>query len=412
VKAVIVRSALLSGVLALSFAPLAQATSSVNQTAVDNGITFLNTKVAADGHVGASASETGWSAIAYAAAGSTYDTVQTAGGTDLLTYLMANPPSAAASATDWERSILAITADHHNPYNFGGTDYVAKLKTFVSAGQIGSATASNDDYFGLMALMAAGIDPADSVAANEITYILGQQKADGGFSYSTDPSLGSDVDDTAAALMALEAAKFAGQNQNAFDAAVAKATAYMLGTQNADGGFPYDPLTPPAWGGPVSNVSTTSWVVMALTALGQDSGTPYDDAQAYIRGAQNADGSFPYEAPAAGDVFDTAPAVTALAGGTYPFKVYNGVIPDQDPVASPTPTPTPTPMPTPTPDVLGASIAPTPTPTPAVLGASTGVLPTVGELSNYLLLLMALAIATAAGVAVYLRQRRRLRNQA
>jgi hypothetical protein len=142
-------------------------------------------------------------------------------------------------------------------------------------------------------------------------------------------------------------------------------------------------------------------------ALGQQSGTPSDEAQAYLRGAQQSDGSFPYQAPAPGDVFDTAPAVTALAGGTYPFKIFNGVIP-REVAQNPTPTPTPTPTPAPT-------ATPTPSPTPAVLGASTapgsggasgGTLPAVGELSNALLLLLALAIATAAGVGVYLRQRR------
>jgi hypothetical protein len=149
---------------------------------------------------------------------------------------------------------------------------------------------------------------------------------------------------------------------------------------------------------------------MALAALGQDSTAASTDAQSYIRGTQAVDGSFPYQAPAPGDVFNTAPAVTALAGGTYPFKVYNGVIPEQnDPSPSPSPTPTASPTPTSTP-----SATPTPTPTPAVLGASTGpvtpsggVLPAVGELSNFLLILFALAIATAAGVAVHLRQRRR-----
>ncbi len=400
-------------VLALALAPAenAFAISADNQTPVANGAAYLQTQQAADGHIGASASETGWSAVALSAAGFDLSTVHTSGGTSLRAHLAANAPGAAAAATDWERSIIAITADGQNPYNFGGTDYVAHLKTFAASGQIGSATAVNDDLFGLIALSAARDSLSDTVLTDALAFVLAAQHADGGFSYTTDPATGSDTNDTAAAIMALKALQNAGLASTAVTTALTNATSYLLGTQNADGGFPYDPLTPPAWGGPVSDVSSTSWVVMAFDALGQANAPAGTNAQAYIRAAQSADGSFPYQAPAAGDVFDTTPAVTALAGGQFPLSVYAGLLPGQgddinlqsrspSPSPSPSPSVTPTPSPTPAGSVLGASTTPPASATGTVLGSST--LPAVGVVSNLILLLMAAVIAALTGLAVRL----------
>lgn len=424
-KTVIIRSIVASSALALLVAPLAYAVSPANQLAVINGAAFLIGKQAADGHIGAGASETGWSAVALAAAGKDLSTVKTSGGTSLRAHLSANPPGASATATDWERSILAITADHQNPYDFGGIDYVAKLKTFASANQLGSATASNDDIFGLMALLAAGVNTSDAVLTGELAYVLAHQRADGGFSYTTDTATNSDVDDTAAAIMALRAAQNAGLGSPAVTDALADAKAYMLATQNTDGGFPYDPLNPPEWGGATSNVSSTSWVLMALNSLGLSDSVDGTEAQAFLRAQQQPDGSFPYQLPlfapaTTGDVFDTAPAVTALAGGKYPLSIFSAPTIDDltsTPTPSPTAAPGTSPVSVPASPSPAASASPTPTPAGAVLGDTatpttasgignvlgSSVLPAVGQVSNLLLLALALAFAVGTGVAVRLR---------
>ena len=121
---------------AISSAPFASvfAVAAANQTAVANGVSYLRTQQAADGHISSAfAGDSGWSAIAFAAAGISLDGVQAPGGASLRDFLAANPPTAASPATDWERSILAITADNQNPYNFGGVNYVENLRAKITS---------------------------------------------------------------------------------------------------------------------------------------------------------------------------------------------------------------------------------------------------------------------------------------
>jgi prenyltransferase beta subunit len=423
VKAILIKSGIMSAALALLIVPAAQATSLANQSTVDNGVAYLKAQQNVDGHIGAYSSDTGWSAVALASAGNDLDAVKTTGGISLLAYLKAHAPSAPDNkATDWERSIIAITAAGQNPYDFGGINYIAQLKNFVNGGQIGLTTALNDDFFGLMALLAGRVSSSDSSVTNELAYVLASQHADGGFSYSTDSTIGSDTNDTAAAVMALKAAQNAGLGSALVSAAVTSARAYLLGTQNVDGGFPYDPLTPIAWGGPVSDGSSTSWVLMSLTSLGEGNSTAGANAQAYLRSLPLVDGSFPSWQPTVGDVFDTAPAVTALAGGQYPLYVYDGAVPEVVQDETPTPTPTNEVIPTPTATpVISAAATPTPTPTPAVLGASTAktgtgsvlgssTLPVVGTVHNSSIVFVALLIALATGIAIRVRQLRLRKN--
>ena len=418
-KTVLLRSALLSGVLALSIAPLAHAIGAVNQPTVDKGVSYLTSLQVADGHVGNPGSDNDFSAIALSAVGKDLSTIKTAGGTSLRAYLAANLPDATTgTAADWGRTILAITADNQSPYIFGGIDSVAKLKSFASGGQLGGTTTTNEDYFGLIALVSAGLPSSDTVVANETTSIVSYQKADGGFSYTTSVSATSDVDDTAAAIVALRAAQTAGNKSPAVKTAITNAQSYIAKLKNVDGGYPSDPTF-----GTSSNVASTSWALIGFNALGQGNSSDAKAAQKYIRSQQLANGSFPSSfAPNTGDFFDTDPAVTALAGSTWAVNVFEPVVNDIEEVL-PTPTPTPivapaatTPTATPAPavttgSVLGVTTAATQPTTPAtssVLGAST--LPAVGEVSNLLLLGLAVVLAAAAGLAVRLRQIR-IRNR-
>lgn len=388
-----IRSRLVAGAVAavLLVAPLAaQATTAANQGAVASGLAYLTSQQQADGQIAGFSGINPWALMAYTATGQ--------GNANLRSYLVTHAPAANASATDWEKAILAITADHQNPYTFGGTNYVASLKALHHDGQIGSLSAVNDDAFGVLALVAARVPVADSALVDAVSFVLAHQHADGGFSYSTDVATGSDVDDTAAIIMALRAAQAAGVNQAGLAGAIVNARAYMLATQNEDGGFPYDPLTPPDWGGPASNVSTTSWVIMALQSLGEGGTTASTDAQAFVRSAQQNDGSFPYQS-GAGDTFDTAYAVAALAGSTWPQAIYDGPLPA---VTSPSPSPSPSLSPSPTPgSVLGAA---------DTTGTPGATLPSVGTWANAAILLLGAVISIVAGLWVYRRQGRQAQN--
>lgn len=416
-KTVLLRSAVLSGALALAIAPFASATSSVNQTAVTNGANYITSQQTATGSVSASASDNDFAAIALVAAGQNLANVKLAGGTSLLAYEAANLPGASAKASDWERTILVAAAAGQDPYNFGGTDAVAKLKTFASAGQLGDPASTGDDIFGIMALAAAGVTSADAVMSAEIAAVLSYQRPDGRFSYSTDPTVTGDVDDTAAAIVALRSAEIVGGASPAVTTAINNALDYIAALKNTDGGYPSDP----AWD-TTSNVASSAWVLIALNSLGLGDSADGRAAQSYIKSQQLQDGSFPSSwAPTTGDFFDTNPAVTALAGSTWLPQVfeentYAGTAAIAD-AESPSPSVSPSVSPTPTPAqgaVLGAStVTPTPTPTatPAsaastatgtVLGATA--LPVVGQVSNAVLLLWAVAVALTAAVLVSIRQ--------
>jgi hypothetical protein len=346
VKTWSVRAAALSATLALLLPTVALATSPANTTAVAKGLAYLGTQKQPDGSFAGFAGVDAWVAMAYSAVGTTPDT----------TYLKAHPPAAGATATEWERDLLAISAAGQNPYNFGGVNYVAGLKALHTGGQLGSPTAVNDDFFGIAALVGAGLGSSDPALTDALAFTLAHQHADGGFSYTTDAATGSDTDDTSAAIIGLEAAKNAAVAVPA--TALTNARAFLLSKQNADGGF----LSDPAWGTD-SNVSSSAWALMALNSLGEQNGTPGTAVQVYLRGTQQQDGSFPYMS-GPGDTFDSAYAVMALAGGDWPQHVYDGPVPS--------PSVTPSPSPTPAGSVLGAS-------TGGPSGAGTATLPAVGS---------------------------------
>ena len=187
-----------------------------------------------------------WVTMALAAAGQSPD----------VSYLSS---FSGSSATDYEKAIMALTAVGENPSTFGSEDLVAQLRTYHTSEQIGDTSLLNDDYFGILALVSAGVATSDQAIADAKATILANQNNDGGFSWSSTGA--SDVDDTAAAIIALRAA-----GVSASDSAITDAKAYLQGAQNDDGGFPYDPLS--AYGTD-SNVSSTSWVLMAIAALGE-----------------------------------------------------------------------------------------------------------------------------------------------
>jgi hypothetical protein len=385
-----------------------------NQTAVTNGLAYLTSQQQADGQISGFSGINPWALMAYTASGQA--------NTNLRAYLLAHPPTAGATATDWEKGILALVADGQNPYNAGGTNYVTGLKSLHTAGQLGSASAVNDDAFGVLALYAAKVPATDPAFADALDFLLDHQLASGGFSYSA-TATSPDVDDTAAALMAIQAAQTAGSTDSRLAAAKTSARAYILGTQNADGGFPYDPLTPPEWGGNASNLSTTAWVISALSSIGEGSSTAGTNAQNYLKAGQTANGSFPYQS-GAGDTFDTSYVVLALSGAGWPVAVYDGQVPTTEPAAvTATPTPVPSVSSAPSPAAApqasttpSPSASPTPTPqTGSVLGASSGGaglgnLPGVGMLGSATGLVIAslLAIGTYLGVSLWRRRQARI----
>ncbi len=337
-----------------------------DQGYVDKGLLYLRSQQLSDGQIQGFAGVSGWATMAFAAAGIDSNSVALDGGQSLVNYLKAYPPTTTASATEWERGVLAITATSENPFNFGGIDYVGNLKSHYNNGQLGSLSLLNDDIFGLLSLTAANESTTSAVVRDSLSFLISHQNADGGFGYSTAP--GSDVDDSAAALMALAATQKSGVGSPELSQAVNVVKDYILSTQNSDGGFPYDPNPATSWD-TSSNVSTTAWVVMALSASDLGNTTSSFNAVSYLKNVQQADGSFPYQPTfPPGDTFDTAYATLALTGKFLPVRIYTATSPTSSATLTSTPTPTPTPTSTPTPPPSPTN---TPTPTPSPTPPST-----------------------------------------
>lgn len=224
-----------------------------------------------------------------------------------------------STANDYAAPILAIAAIGQDPHTFGVVDYVAKLKSYYTAGQIGDATTLNDDIFGLLALDAAG-ESASPEAGGAQAYLIAHQNSNGGWGFATGGN--SDSNMTAAAIVALRASGVAGADQ-----AIVKALDYLKTAQNSDGGFTYDPAS---MYGTASDASSTAWVLWALTSSDVDQSTWVKDAHTpvqYLESTQAADGFFQYQAGSGEDAFSattTAYAVIALAGKTLPLKVFSG----------------------------------------------------------------------------------------
>lgn len=240
-----------------------------------------------------------WSAMALASAG------EAVSATSLQTF-------SGSVATDYAKRILAVAAASENPNTFAGLDLVTGLKNKYTSNQIGEATLLNDDFWGILALRAAGLDTTDSVITGAKNFILAHQNSDGGFSYSTTGE--SDTNDTSAAIMALLEAGVSQDN-----AVIVQAKSYLLSTQNNNAGWGYA-------GSAESDSGSTAWVIAALNKLGESLNSWQKNSltpSQYLLTLQNSDGGFKWQAgDSSSSEAMTAFAVVALSNSSWPVKKY------------------------------------------------------------------------------------------
>ncbi len=168
----------------------------------------------------------------------------------------------------------------------------------------------NTTAFGILALRAAGRSRHNTAVRNAAKWIARQANTDGGFNFAT-RGAPSGIDDTAAALQALVAAGLKTTK------AARRATSYLTGHQNPDGGFPLQP-------GAGSNAQSTAWAIQGLLAAGRN---PHSvkprggrDPFAYLRSLTAANGEVRYSRTSRQTpVWVTAQAVMALAGKPLPI---------------------------------------------------------------------------------------------
>ncbi len=220
---------------------------------------------------------------------------------------------------DVERTILGLYACGVPLSGLPGVDLLAKLLS--ARAQDGSFEhLVNITAFAVFALRAAGRSAADPLVRAAGRWIGAQQNHDGGFGFTgRSPSGGggpSDVDDTAAALQALVDAGMRKRR------AVTRATAFLVGAQNPDGGYPQER-------GGESNAQSTSWAIQGLIAAARKPGAVHRHGSrsplAYLESLIAPDGSVRYSRTSAQTpVWVTAQALTALAGVTFPVGPVRG----------------------------------------------------------------------------------------
>jgi hypothetical protein len=329
--------------------------------AVNDGLSYLKSQQQSSGQIAGFNGVSDWAAMAFAGEDIDISDISK-GGISLMDYLKTNPPGPSASATEWERAILAISAAGQNPFSFGGRNYVQTLEAMANNSQIGDANLLNDDMFGLLALISVGNSSNLQIKQDSLNFLVANQSQGGGFGWSK--TSGPDIDTTAAAIQALKAGKNAGLSNSNLDQSISNAKFYLLSGQNPDGGFGYLPGEP-------SNGSTTAWALLALSSLGEN-GESVQKAKEYLVKNQEENGSFKWQNGFSGDTFTSSYAITALSGKYWPVKTYAGsapspsIAPSPSPSISPSPSPSPSPTPVPSPSANPSpSTAPSASPVPS-----------------------------------------------
>lgn len=272
---------------------------------IKKALTYIRTCQHEDGGFGPGGM-TEWVIVALAAAGQ--DPLEwKKNGQSPLDYLKDQiPPDDLFSSI---RVTLALTAAHVDPRNFGGIDYVQRIRQHYRNGQFGDPLSLRDDYWAILALASSGEQLAEDVA-KAAQFVLDNQNTDGSWSASI-TGIETCVDNTAAAILALRAA-----GKEEYSEAILKGFAFLRKYQNQDGGFGY--LFMP------SNAASDSWALQAYSAAGKNAITEssVQSLFTHLLSLQQLDGSFKWTTDLANSpLLMTAYAIPALLGKSYPFSM-------------------------------------------------------------------------------------------
>jgi iron complex transport system substrate-binding protein len=279
---------------------------------VSKALNFLRSNQLSDGSISGFATSS-WAAMAIAAAGEDPHDWKRSGGKSIVDYLITNRGSLDLDkALDVARFILAMTAADKDPRNIDGVNYVEALEGLFD-GQIGEEAWVNDDFWAVLALISAGEAATSTVVHGSVEFIKAHQNADGGWGWGWRGVTPSDVDDTAAAIMALVSA-----GEDSSSEVIENAVQYLRDNQQPNGGFT-------SWG--VINSNSDSWAMGAIVSVGQHpvqwpvSGTGVIE---HLLSLQNEDGSFERtsdDPPGIDKAWNTAYAIVALCLNPYPVNI-------------------------------------------------------------------------------------------
>ena len=159
----------------------------------------------------------------------------------LKNYIVAHPETVLFT-TDLERRAMALMALGVDPFHGTGQNYIVAIVRSFSKGQFGDAMLLNDDIFGLIPVVRAGIVKTSYRVKKVVDSILSKQASDGSWE---NPDL------TAAAIQALLLA----DNDPRIPDAVRRGRGYLRMKQGSDGRIGM-------------NSFSTSWASQALTGTG------------------------------------------------------------------------------------------------------------------------------------------------
>lgn len=311
----LISALLLPGLLTTPVAAAGAYPYNPGDSVISDALNYLRSQQDSTGKIN-SFSASAWVVMAIAAAGEDPNDWKVSSNPSIVDYL-ANNADSADSANAYAKMIMAAVAAGEDPADFGGRDFVALLEAEHNNNQIGDDTLLNDDFWGVMALVAAGQDPASStIIQDSVAFILANQStADGGWGWGI--GFDSDVDDTAAAIMALIAA-----GQSLGSDAVSDGLDYIASTQIDNGGFE-------SWGS--TNADTDAWGICSIAAAGQDpadwdsglGNDPVDDLLSLQQSGGDDDGAFYWQdgTPGMSPASTTACAIIALVGDYFPVAV-------------------------------------------------------------------------------------------
>jgi energy-coupling factor transport system substrate-specific component len=301
------RSAMLGVVAALAVAVAIAAPAAQAGTATD-ARRYIERHQNGDGGFGASpgsrsnAGMTAWSMLGLESAGRNPLDLQRRGRSPV-EYLQSHA-SGINSATDLERTILALAGAGVSPYDFGGHNLVAELR---------AERAGNGSFSGQVNITAFAVFALRSVSApaselrRSADWLRRAQNRDGGWGFR--PDAPSDADSTGAVLQALGAAGSPGKDG-------AQGVRYLRRAQLSDGGFPL------ARGG-ASNSQSTSWAVQGLVAAGTSPSSVEsggNDPLSYLASQQAPDGHYRYSsATDQTPIWVTAQALLAVNRRAFPL---------------------------------------------------------------------------------------------
>lgn len=185
--------------------------------------------------------------------------------TKLKAYLIAHPETVVYT-TDLERRAMALMAIGVDPFTGTETNYIVSIVRSFSRGQFGAEDLLNDDIFGLIPVVRAGIVKGSYRVKKVVDHILSRQAADGSWE---NPDL------TAAAIQALLMA----DNDPRIPEAVRKAREYLRKSQASDGRIGM-------------NTFSSSWASQALTGTGStlEDKAASEKARKYVESKVQADG--------------------------------------------------------------------------------------------------------------------------